>query len=304
MAGSDLFNIGVSGLVAYQRTLNTISHNISNVNTEGYNRQSVHLSSNPPQAAGSGFIGTGVGIETISRSYDAYLESNLRTSTTSQSEYAAFYKLASQLDQLVADADVGMSNSIQNFFDAIQDVADSPSDPTARTVMLNESEQLSRQFNQLHGLVDGMRQHVNTELRIGSADINRLSSSIATLNERIVLETGRSGGQPPNDLLDQRDAAILELSEYVSVTTLRQDDGAVNVMIGKGQPLVVSNNSFQLSAIAATGDPDRLDIALDIGGGSSTVITAQLTGGSFGGVINFQQQITRIICISQCLISF
>lgn len=289
MAGSDLFNVGVSGLLAYQRSLNTTSHNIANVNTQGYSRQTVQLSANLPQAAGSGFIGTGVGVETITRSYDAYLEVSMRDTTSSQSAFESYFKLASQIDRLIADNDIGMSSAFDAFASALQDVADSPSDTTARQVLLNQGETLTETFNQMYTLIEDMRQHVNSEMRAGVAEINRLSSSIAALNERIVLETGRTG-QPPNDLLDQRDAAVLELAQYTSVTTLQQDDGALNVMIGKGQPVVVANRAFQMGTTPAVGDPDRLDVTLTVSSGVSTVITSQLDSGSFGGLIDFQEQ--------------
>ena len=71
---SGLINIGVSGLLAYQRSLDAISHNIANVNTEGYSRQNVNLTARPPQVTGYGFVGKGVDIASIQRSYDGYVE--------------------------------------------------------------------------------------------------------------------------------------------------------------------------------------------------------------------------------------
>ena len=236
---SELLNIGITGLLAYQRSLDTISHNIANVNTEGYSRQTVDLQANLPQANGSGFIGTGVSVSTVQRSFDAFIEGSMRSTTSTQAEFESFRAMASQLDNVLADADAGMSAAIQRFFNSVQDVADSPTDPAARQVMLNEGDQLSNQFNELASYTENIRAQVNSQISTGVSEINRITQSIAELNQNIILEQGRSGGQPANDLLDQRDTLILELSSYVSVTTLKQDDGAVNVLIGKGQPLVV-----------------------------------------------------------------
>lgn len=288
--GSGLLNIGVSGLLAYQRTLDTISQNIANVNTDGYSRQTVHLQSRPPQANGYGFVGTGVDVASITRSYDAYLEGSLRSTSSAQAEFETFHSLAAQLDNLVADADAGMSESLQRFFNAIQDVSDAPSDPAARQVLMNEGQKLSDQFNQLFSWIEGNRTHVNSQIRTGVVDINRITQSIAQLNERIVLEQGRAGGQPANDLLDQRDALILELSQYVNVTTLQQDDGAVNVLVGKGQALVVGNRANQLSTSVVAGDPNQISIDVDAGGGITAPITEQLTGGMIGGLIGFRDR--------------
>ena len=288
---SSLLNVGISGLLAYQRSLDTISHNIANVNTDGYSRQTVHLQTRTPQVNGFGFLGTGVDVGTITRSYDAYLEGSVRSSTSSHAEFETFHALAAQLDNLLADADAGMSASIQRFFNAIQDVSDSPADPSARQVLLNEGEQLSDQFNQLFSWIENNRTHLNSQIRAGVIDVNRITQSIADLNERIVLEQGRSGGQPANDLLDQRDALILELSRYTNVTTLQQDDGAVNVLVGQGQALVVGNRSNQLSTSIVAGDPGQININVNAGGGIQAPITEQLSGGIFGGLIGFRDRL-------------
>lgn len=287
---ADMLNIGVSGLLAYQRSLGTISQNIANVNTEGYSRQTTQLQATLPQAYGYGFQGTGVEVSTISRSYDAYLEVNMRNTTSSQSEFEAFYQLASQLDNLVADADAGMSSSIQRFFSAVQDVADAPADPAARQVLLSEGRQLSKQFNELAGWIENSRQYVNSQMNSAVADINRITSGIAELNQRIVLEQGRAGGQPANDLLDQRDRLILELSGLVNVTTLQQDDGAVNVLVGKGQALVIGSDAIELETTIEASDPNQLGIAMRSGGGGLISITDQMSGGLIGGVLGFRDR--------------
>ncbi len=287
---ADLLNIGVSGLLAYQRTLSTISQNIANVNTEGYSRQNTQLQATVPQAYGYGFQGTGVEVSTITRSYDAYLETNMRNTTSSQSEFESFYTLASQLDNLVADADAGMSTSLQRFFSAVQDVADAPADPAARQVLLSEGKQLARQFNELSGWIENTRQYVNNQMDSAVADINRITTGIAELNQRIALEQGRSGGQPANDLLDQRDRLVLELSRYVNVTTLQQDDGAVNVLVGKGQALVVGSDALQLETIVDANDPNQIGIAMRNGGGGLIPITNQMSGGQIGGILGFRER--------------
>ena len=288
---AELLNIGISGLLAYQRTMDTISQNIANVNTEGYSRQTVELKASQPQAFGFGFLGSGVEISTITRSYDSFLEGNLRATTSSQTEFSSFQSLAAQLDNVLADSEAGLSNTLQRFFNSIQDVADSPADPAARQVLLNEGQQLSNQFNQLNSWLNNTRVNVNSQISTGVAEINRITQSIASLNERIVLETGSSGGQPPNDLLDQRDAFILDLSGYVSVTTLNQDDGAVNILVGKGQALVVGNSASEIQAYTVAGDPEQLGIALIGGGGVQTPITDQMTGGIMGGILGFRDRL-------------
>lgn len=287
MASGDLFNIGTSGLLAFQRALNTVSHNIANVNTEGYSRQSVELATRPPQPTGYGFVGTGVETVTIRRSYDAFVETSVRSSTSAAAEFEAYHALASQLDNVVADADTGVNASLQRFFNAVQDVADTPASPAAREVMFNEAQLLATQFNELASWIDSVRRQVNNELQSGVSQLNQFSRAIAGLNEAIVIEQGRAN-QPPNDLLDQRDTLIRQMSELVSVTTLEQDDGSVNVMIGTGQTLVRGSTATPLSVIQEAGDPGQLGVAVEGNGGVLVPVSKQLSGGRLGGVLNFR----------------
>lgn len=290
MGSGGLLGIGTSGLLAFQRSMNTISHNIANVNTEGYSKQSVDLATRPPQISGFGFSGNGVDTVTVRRSYNEFVESSVRSSTSSTAEFEAFHALASQLDNMLADANTGMSSSLQRYFNAVQDVADTPSSPAARQVLLAEGQQLANHFNELADWVESVRGQVNSDLRNGVSEINQISQAIAELNATIVIEQGRAGGQPANDLLDQRNALIMDLSELVSVTTLEQDDGSVNVMVGTGQVLVRGNDASTLGVIVEAGDPNQLGIALLGNAGLQIPITEQLSGGRLGGVLNFRDR--------------
>ncbi len=290
MAGTSLLSIGTSGLQAFQRSLNTIGHNIANVNTDGYSRQSVDLVSRTPQVTGYGVAGTGVQTDSITRSFNAFVELGIRSSTSTVAEFEAFHTLATQLDNVLADPDAGISTSMQRFFNAMQDVADTPSGSAARQVLLNEAQHLAEQFNELASWLDGVRGQVSSDIRSSVGEINHLSDAIASLNESIVIAQGQSGGQPANDLLDQRDTLIRNLSELVSVTTLQQDDGSLNVMAGSGQMLVVGNKASTLETFVEAGDPNQLGIAIRGNGGVLVPITEQMSGGRLGGVLSFRER--------------
>ncbi len=288
MSGSSLLGIGSSGLQAFQRSLTTIGHNIANVNTEGYSRQSVELSTRVPQLSGFGSIGTGVQATSITRSFSSFIEANVRNSASAAAEFQAFHTLASQIDQVIADPDTGVATSIQRFFNAMQDVSHSPTSSASRQVLLAESQYLATHFNELSSWMNGVRNQVNGDIRSSVSEINTLSTSIATLNESIVVTQNRLGGQPVNDLLDQRDLLIRNLSELVSVTTVQQDDGAINVMAGSGQMLVVGNRPTTLEAFIVASDPGTLGVAIRGSGGTLVPITEQLSGGRLGGTLNFR----------------
>ncbi|MDZ4152866.1 flagellar basal body protein, partial [Methylicorpusculum sp.] len=126
MAGG-ILGIATSGLLAFQRSLETTSHNIANVNTEGYSRQRTELSTKPAIFEGSGYLGQGVKVSNITRSYDQFISSQLRTSSTASGEAEQFYRLSVQVDGLLADNSVGIAPAIKSFFNTVNEVADDPS---------------------------------------------------------------------------------------------------------------------------------------------------------------------------------
>ncbi len=288
MAGDSL-SIGTSALLAFQRALTTSSHNISNVNTPGYSRQQVDFATRPGQGTGTGFIGAGVQTTTVERMYDQFLIGQVRTHTSSNSQLQTFHRYASEVDNLLSDPEAGLTPSLQEFFDAAQGVADAPSSIPARQVMLTQAQSLVDRFHYLHERLDSLNDAVNTQLTSTVDEVNGLAGGIARLNADIVLQS-KQFGQPPNDLLDQRDELVRQLSEKVSVSTVPQDDGALNVFIGKGQTLVVGNRASSLMTRDSALMPGQLEVALRTATGASVDIGSSLTGGALGGALAFRSQ--------------
>ena len=290
---SGILGTASSALLSFQRALATTGHNISNVNTEGFSRQRVDLSTQTPNSSGNGFIGNGVKVDSIQRTYDDFLERELRTSIGARDSSRTYANFASVVDNLLADPNSGLSPSLQNFFDSIQQVADDPTAIPARELMLSEGQSLVASFRHIDGQLDGMRERIGIEFRNQVSEINDLAGSIASLNEDIALAYGSGTGQPPNDLLDQRDQLVLTLSEKIGVTTLKQDDQTLNVYIGNGQPLVVGQKAGSLSVERNSLDSQQLDIGFSFGGSGSgtSLITNKINGGSLGGIIDFRSEV-------------
>ncbi len=289
MATGDILGIGVSGLLAFQRSLATTGHNISNVNTPGYSRQRVDLVSNQPQASGNGFIGTGVQSSTVQRIYDNFLTGQVRSATSANSQLQTYSSLAGQVDNLLADPTSGLNPGLQGFFDAVHTATADPASIPARQVLLSQANTLINRFHYLDQRLSDLRQGINTQITTSVAAINNLASGIAKLNQQIVLAKGLAGGQPPNDLLDQRDALVAKLSEQVSVTSVDQNDGAQNIFIGTGQTLVVGGNASTLSVVGNPYDVTRYEVALSTG--AITSITSDyITGGTLGGALDFRKE--------------
>ncbi|MFZ0254786.1 MAG: flagellar hook-associated protein FlgK [Gammaproteobacteria bacterium] len=290
MGLSGLIGQGLSGLVASQRGLATTGHNISNANTPGYHRQRVELGARLPQGSSNGFIGKGVAVNTIRRSYDQFLTAQIRTSTAGSGEAQTFHELASRVDNLLANADTGLASSLQSFFDAVHEVAADPTSLANRQVLLSEAEGLAQRYHALNGQLTDLQQEANGRLTGLVSEVNALTEGIAEMNREIVQAEGAAGGQPANDLRDRRDELLRQLAEQIGFHTVQQDDGAINVLIGNGHPLVVGGSNMSLSVVANSFDPTRKEIAVSAGG-SSTIISDTLSGGAIGGILDFRDRV-------------
>ena len=286
---ADILGTSVSGLQAFQRALATTSHNISNVNTEGYSRQRAEFETRPPTEMGNGFIGNGVETGTVRRLFDQNLENALRQAGGDFEEKDTLANYAGRIDNLLADKEAGLSPALQGFFDSIQDVANDPASSSAREVALAQADNLVSRFDLLDRRFRDLDSEVNNQLASEVEEINQYAESIASLNREIREAEGRTG-QPANDLLDQRDLQIRKLSEKVGTQIVAQDDGAVNVFVGSGQPLVTGNSANELAVERNEYDPGRSEIAF-AGGSSNQTITSTLSGGSIGGMLEFRDEI-------------
>lgn len=283
---ASILSTSLTALTSYQRALTTVGHNIANADVEGYSRQEVVFTTKPPSFAGSGWIGSGVEVSTVERRYDEFLAAQVRTSRTSSGEAEVYHTYTSQLDDLYADPELGLDPVLQRYFNALNGVANDPSSIPAREVLLGEAEALTDRFHFLAQRGAEIADGVNRDIAGTVADINTLAKGIADLNQ-VIVESGGMTGQPPNDLLDQRDQLISELSSLVRVTYYEQNDGAANVFIGNGQSLVVAGKAAKLSVGLNATEP----VVYYSDGGATQDITAQLNGGALGGLLQFRSQV-------------
>jgi flagellar hook-associated protein 1 FlgK len=282
-----MLNIGTSALLTTQASLSTASHNISNVNTEGYNRQRVTQGTQTPNFEGGYNIGTGATVTSVERIFDSFLSDQVRIFTSQEKSFDTFSSFARQVDDLLGAPELSLSSGLQGFFDSVQYVANDPTSIPARQVMLTEADTLAKRFNTLDTQLDAFNEQVNLGLDSAVKDVNILSQGIADLNQAITEASGGTG-IPPNDLMDQRDQLINQLSGYVSVSTNVQSNGAVNVFVGSGQALVLGQSTIALKVTTNPLDSTRSEIGY---GTSDINVSAKLTGGSMGGLLNVRQEV-------------
>lgn len=287
---SGVFGIGTSALLAYQRALSVTGQNIANVGNDGYSRQRIDLAVRNPQFSGAGWYGQGVDVVGVSRIADQFVQRQVLDNTSGSARQQVYYQYAQRADNLLADAEAGLAPVLQQFFAAVQDVANDPTSTAARQVLLSQGEALADRFAFLQRRLDDQRQVVEGQIGAAVDEINGLAAGIAALNQKIAEGIGQSGGATPNDLLDQRDAMIEQLSGLVAVQTLAQGDGTVNVMIGNGQNLVMSSTATVLTAQPLGADPSRTEIAV-VNPGSTVGITDLISGGELGALLDVRREL-------------
>lgn len=285
----DLLRTSLSGLLASQRAISTTGNNIANANTDGYSRQSVQFATRPPAAFGNGFIGNGVDVVTVTRNYDQFALEQLRGNQVEFGRLDAFAGLAGQVDNILGDPNTGIATSLGSFFGAWQDVANDPASLSGRQLLVAQVGTLADRFRQTSLRLDALEENSNDQIRATVAQVNSLAQGVARLNKDIEIAQA-SVSQPPNDLLDTRDKLISQLSELVGVSTVAQDNGAVNVFIGTGQPLVIGGTAQTLGVRPSEFDLARIDVVLETSSGPQP-ITSAISGGQLGGFLQFRSQI-------------
>lgn len=288
--GNSILNIGVTALTAAQTGLVTVGHNIANVNTPGYSRQQVIQAANTALRAGAGYLGQGTQVVRIERLYNQFLAQQVLSAEGAAAELSAHYERIRQLDNLLADTTAGLTPALSDFFGGLNDLATHPASPASRQAVLSSAEALVARFRLLDTRLEEMRTAANRQVEASVAAINGYARQIAALNQNIALAGGADGATPPNDLLDQRDALVAQLNREIQATVVRQDDGAYNVFIGNGQPLVVGAVASTLSAVTDPADPTRTAVALATGAGTVVLKEELLTGGRLGGELAFRRE--------------
>lgn len=270
-----ILSTGTGALLAFQRALSTVSHNVANINTDGYSRQRTTFATTVPSQYGSEFIGNGTQITDVSRVADQLAISRLFDSTGEVARLKQLSSLSSRVDGLFSDKATSIAGQWSNFFDATSGLSSNASASANRQNLLDAGNSLVTRFKQLNGQLDSLGSEVNNGLLAGTAEANRLATEIAKLNGQI----GSNANAAAPDLLDRRDQMISQLIGYTGGSVIQQDGGMMNVYTSGGQAMVVGTNASTLVTSPDPYQPEKLQIALKTPGGS-TPLTSKALGGS------------------------
>lgn len=289
-----LLSIAQTGLAAAQLGLQTTANNISNASTPGYDREEIIQEEGIAQNTGSGYIGSGTEVTTVQRMYNAFLATQQNVAQSSYSSLNTAYTQTSQIDNMFAGSTSGLSTSVQNFFNSVQTATANPSAASSLETVLTSAQTLASQFQSTSAQLSTLNDGVNSQITSTVQSINGYATQIASLNQAISTAEASTAGQPPNDLLDERDEAVANLSQLVGVSVVNQGSD-YNVSIGTGQPLVVGSQSYSLTTLESPTNSSQLEVGYQTGTAptSATNIAipeSSLTGGSLGGLLQFRSQ--------------
>ena len=283
-----LLNVGARALLANQVALQTAGHNIANVNTPGYSRQTVVLQTVQGQFTGGGYIGQGVDVQTILRNQSELLTRQAATAGSVQSADIVRAERLRQLQEVFSGGTAGLGSAINDMMNAFSDVVSAPTDITARTVALTRMDETAARMRSAADRLTEIQYTVTEQLQSSVTAINGLATQIAAVNEQIARAKGN--GQSPNDLLDQRDQLIRDINQYVQTTQIPADDGTVGLFVAGSQPLVLGTTATQLSVGDATAFPGSGQLKLYFNRPGATPIELDenvLGGGTVSGLLRF-----------------
>ena len=288
MGSSPLMSLGIKAMAANYAGLQVTSHNIANAHVSGYSRQQAELATSKGQFTGAGFFGRGVDVATVSRAHSEFLTREAASSRSLAAMDGARLEQLRRLESVFKPGEAGLGYATSEFMNAMVDLSSRPADLATRQVALARAGEMASRFAEAGTALDDVQASVTAELRVSVAEVNSLARSIAQANQRIAELKGL--GQPANDLLDERDRLLSNLSTHVQFSRMEAEDGTLAVFISGGQRLVLGTEAAQLKVFQDESDRSRSSVGFDEGGVQRQLNEGTLGGGTLAGLLRFQNQ--------------
>ncbi len=284
-----VLNTALRGLQAQKKSMDTVGHNISNANTEGYSRQRAELKTTEPYTApgmtkpsGAGQVGTGVKVDEINRIRDRFVDGQIWDKKQEQGHWDKRYEGLNRIEKIFNEpSEENLSANLSKFWEALEDLSNDPADSAIRTTVREQGQTLVDTINSLYDQLDDYKRSLNDDVATNVDEINSLTDRIADLNERIVHIKG--SGQNPNDLMDERDKLFEELNELVNVRGREDKRGNLNISLS-GTGLVNGDSANELKV--EEGDIDHEDKVVF----KETGDEAEISGGKLSGLMDIRDE--------------
>jgi flagellar hook-associated protein 1 FlgK len=283
-----MMSLAGQALLTQQQAINVTSHNIANVNTPGYSRQQLIMTTNTPLDSSIGPMGTGVSADAIERVYDRYLSAQINNESQGLGRWDAQKDAVQMLEMIFNETNgSGLNQAMSEFWNAWQSLASDPDGTTERQVLVTVSQVLATTFNQLNADLSQSRQDLDLIVQGTVADINRLSGQLVDLNAKII--SSEAGSLSANDYRDQRELVLSELAEMIDINSFEDATGAVSVSVANGLPLVIASQNYQLST--ETNLAGLEEVVWVDNDGNPTNINAAVSGGKLKGLLEVRDVI-------------
>jgi len=275
-----VLNMGSKALTVQQKGIYVTGNNIANVNTPGYSRQRLNLSSDVPLNTGIGSVGTGVAANEIERVYDRFLGVQINNETQSLGQWEAYKDSVERVEMVFDESGgYGLNQVMSEFWNSWQDLTNNPSGSIERTVLVAKSEMLTATLSQNYEDLQQIQRDIDSNIEGAVGEINRLSENLVDLNQKII--QSELGGHMANEYRDQRDLVLKELSELIDISSFEDANGGTTVSVGSGQALVEGTHTYSLST-----QPDasgHRDITWIDSSGNSVIISDDISKGKLKG---------------------
>jgi flagellar hook-associated protein 1 FlgK len=275
-----VLNMGSKALTVQQKGIYVTGNNIANVNTPGYSRQRLNLSSDVPLNTGIGPVGSGVTANEIERVYDRFLGVQINNETQSLGQWEAYKDSVERVEMVFDESGgYGLNQVMSEFWNSWQDLTNNPSGSIERTILVAKSEMLTATLSQNYEDLQQIQRNIDSNIEGAVGEINRLSQNMVDLNQKIIQT--ELGGHTANEYRDQRDLVLKELSELIDISSFEDANGGVTVSVGSGQVLVEGTHTYTLST-----QPDasgHRDITWIDSSGNSVIISNDISKGKLKG---------------------
>lgn len=259
-----------SGITANQVALQTTAHNIANTNTDGYSRQRVHMTTKPPYViAGTGTIGTGVNVTGVERVVDDFVRSQIREANSKYTYNTQKSDTLGQLEDILHEpSEDGVIKSLNTLTDSWQKLAENPELGTSKTLVVENANSFADSIHQMATQINKLHKDSISNLQKSVLDFNEKIDQLADINKKVFTLTSR--GETPNDLLDQRDTLLKDISGLVNINTEFDEYGRTALSVDGQTILDFKNETHNTLSVVVGTDANGNALVSDRGDSSKS----------------------------------
>ena len=288
MSIASILNIARSAMFAQQASIQISSNNIANVNTKGYCRLDPDLREAPLIPTDYGLLGNGVEIAGFIRYFDKFLETSIAQRNTDLQEQKTSVTYFERIESILNEDSSRLATNVTEFFNSWQELSADPSNLARRTSLVAKGENLARTIRNIYSELNGLQRELDQQVQGEVDEINRLTASIADLNQKII-ELGSASQGEASDYLNQRAELLKELSGKMKVVSFEDQAGGLTVLTENGRTLVDRTNSWKLRTQQDPATGFR-NIAWDDGAGNLSDMTGAISSGKLKALLDMRDQ--------------